>query len=129
MVRKDLVPFTEDQGPLDGVFELADVAGPVVCGQGPKRLGVETDRAALFLLGGEFLDEMSRQDRDIFGTLAQRRDEDREDRQAEEEILAEGAGDDLGLQVFVAGGDQAEVDPPWLVAPAPPELLLIHHPP
>src|SRR5260221_3792972 len=102
MVRKDLVPFTEDQGPLDGVFELADVAGPVVRGQGPKRLGVETDRAALFLLGGEFLDEMARQDRDIFGTLAQRRDEDRGERQAGEKILAEGDGDELGPQVCVS---------------------------
>jgi len=76
---------------------------------GPEAPRVETVGPRLFL-SAAISDEMARQDRGYPSDVTQRRDEDREDRQAEEEILAEGAANDLGLQIFVAGGDQADVD-------------------
>ena len=77
-----------DDGALDGVLQLADVAGPVVIHQQPERaFGDLAD--VLAELVGEALEEMSGEQRDVLAALAQRRDADLDDVQPVEEILAE----------------------------------------
>ena len=48
--------------------------------------------------------------RDVLAALAQRRHEDRDDVEAEVEVLAEAAGLDLAGQVLVGGREHAHVD-------------------
>ena len=52
---------------------------------------------------------MIRQQRNVLLPIAQRRDENRDDVQAEVEVFAEAAGADLGGQILVGGGEHARV--------------------
>ena len=70
------------------VLELAHVARPVVGGQ--QRRGVVGEAAdALALLGAEAGEEAARQIGNVGGARAQRRNGDREDVEAVEQVLAE----------------------------------------
>ncbi len=58
----------------------------------------------------ELLQEFFDEERDVFFAVAQRRDEEGDDVEAVEEVFAEVAAGDLFFEVFVGGGDDADVD-------------------
>ena len=68
----DQVAFAEHDGALDGVGELADVAGPGVAQQAGARLGGEAGGAAAEL-AAEQGGEVAGEERDVLAALAQRR--------------------------------------------------------
>ena len=93
---------------FDHVFQLPDIAWPIQLTQardgtvrdGHHPAGARTRGA------GEVLDEQG----DVLTTLAQRRHANQEDGEAEEQVLAEPAGRDVGLGIAAGGGQHACVD-------------------
>ena len=86
----DDVAVAEDGRAFDAVLQLADVARPVVRAQLRPRLGRDAQRR-LPQLARELLQEEIDQRVDVLAPRAQRRDGDREDVDAEEEVFAEAA--------------------------------------
>ena len=88
----------QDDGALDGVLELADVAGPVVLLQRRQHAvvdAVDPPAGTLGVLPDEVLDQR----RDVFAPIAQRRDLDRNDVEPVEQVVLE-----LGLRRPSAAG-------------------------
>ena len=107
--KPDGVALGQHHGAEQRVFELADVARPVEGREHAQRL--RRDQAdALALFGGKARQEMPGQRRDVGGAVAQRRHRDREDVQAIEQVFAKAPGFDVGDQVAIGGGDDADVD-------------------
>ncbi len=106
---------------LDGVLELADVAGPGVtaedlegCGrQRPAGLAVTACRLGQEVLG---------QPREVGQALPQRRQIDLDHAEAEAQIVAEGAFPDHGVEVAVRRGDDPHVHLDGLVRADPDDL-------
>ncbi len=107
--RLGCVAARQDHQPLDVVAKLADVARPVV---GLKHgHGVVADGARRQAGGARnLLDEMAHEQRDVLAPLGQRRNAQRHDGQAVEQVLAERALGDLALKVAAGGGNDAHVD-------------------
>ncbi len=99
----------EDEDALDEVAQLADVAGPVVLAEGGEGVFGHLDVGAA-VLRAELLEEFLDEERDVFLAVAQGRDEEGDDVEAVEEVFAEVAAGDLFFEVFVGGGDDADVD-------------------
>ena len=106
MVDVDRSVAREDRGSLQRVLELPHVAGPGVGAQPDER-----GRRQRRLPPGVTPRETLRQRFDVAGTLAKRRDPDREHVQPVVEIFAEAAGCDLLAEVAVGRGDDAHVHP------------------
>ena len=100
----------ERDHPLDHVLQLAHVARPVVLldARAWRRTEMRFCGTPMFVevLGDEVVDEQ----RDVFAPLAQRRQRDRDDVDAVEEVLAERAVADRLGEVAVGRGDDAHVD-------------------
>ena len=94
---------------FDDVLQLADVAGPVVAAEQIERLGGKAGDGLLVHGAGAF-EEVAGEHGDVVGALAQRRHVHDEGGQAIVEILAEVAGEHLGLEVAVGGRDHAQVE-------------------
>ncbi len=107
-VGADLVAGREQHRTVDGVLELAHVARPAVEHQGAARLGRQRTRGDA-VGGGVFLDEVLGELDHVGRALAQRRDLQVDDVEAEEEVLAELACAHRLDQVAVGGGDDADV--------------------
>ncbi len=99
----------QHHGALDDVLELADVARPVVFREQIERVRRELETALLVLVAVLF-QEMVDQQRDVILAVAQRRQLNRDDVQAIEEILAEFPFLHHLPQVDVGRGDDAHVD-------------------
>ena len=99
----------EDEDALDDVAELADVAGPVV-GLELVDGGVGDFDAGAAVLLTELGEELAGEERDVLFAVAQGRDVEGDDVEAVEEVFAEVAAGDLLFEVFVGGGDDADVD-------------------
>ena len=65
------------------------------------------------------------EERDVVAALAQGRQRERHDLQAVVEVLAEASGRDLGLEVLVGRGHDADVDLDGLLAAHALELALL----
>src|SRR6185436_4693059 len=72
---------------LHGVLELADVARPAILHEDADRVGRDLDRPAI--LGVEATAEMLDQNRNLFATLAQRRNADLDHVEPVIEVFAE----------------------------------------
>jgi hypothetical protein len=109
MLGLDAAGFgVEDEDALDDVLELADVAGPVILPElGESGVG-NFDAGAAVLLA-ELEEELAGEDGDVFFAVAERRDEERDDVEAIEEVFAEVAAGDLFFKVLVGGGDDTGV--------------------
>src|SRR3990167_4348987 len=81
---------SEHERALDDVLELADVPGPPVLLEDGEGLGRHPPDA-LAELGGDLLDEVRDERRDVLATLAKRWQMDRDDVQPVEEVLAQRA--------------------------------------
>ena len=92
----------------------ADMASTAMLSGMPRRLRH---------LGEEVVHEL----RDVLAALAQRRELDVDDREAEVEVLAEGALVDHLAQVAVGGGEHAHVDLDDLVAADALDLAVLEH--
>src|SRR5688572_13945232 len=109
----DDVAVGQGDGALDGVLELADVAGPGVAHHRVLHGGLEALAGALHVLavaGEEVLGEQG----DVVPPLAQRRHVHGDHVEAVEEVLAELALPDGLLEILVGRGDEADVDAPRL---------------
>src|SRR5215467_5475500 len=85
-VRLERVPASENQRALDDVLQLADVPGPAIVLEDRERLRADALHR-LAELGGDFPDEVRRQERDVLPAVAKRRQIDRNDVEPIEEIL------------------------------------------
>ena len=120
----DQVAFADDDGALDDVLELADVAGPRVAHQQPPRLGLEGLDLAIVLLGAADAEVLGEQ-RDVVRTLAQRRHRQRDGVDAEVEIAAQRAVRQRQVEIDVGGAHQPEVRGDGAGAADRPELALL----
>ena len=95
--------------PLEDVVELAHVAGPVVGAEARfvVRREREARRGARRRVAPE---EVARQQEDVVAALAERRDGDGEDAEAEVEVAAERPASTSRGEVAVGGGDDAHVE-------------------
>ena len=75
----------------------------------------------------ELAEEVFGQDRDVVHAVAERRQVDRIDVQAEEEVVAEAAVAHLGGEIGVAGRDDADIDRLRLAAADRDDLLPFEH--
>src|SRR6266851_5405757 len=109
-VRAELAAARQEDGAMHGVLQLAHIAAPGVAAQ---HVAQRDGNAAVFdaVRRRVFLGEMLGERLDVLRPLAQRRDAQIDDVEAEIEILAEAAFADLLFEVAVGGGDQADVDP------------------
>ena len=88
--RRSTSPSQSVDGALDRVLELAHVAGPGVALERAQRLGLEAPRPATRLVARAREEGLGEQP-DVLAALAQRRQRDRHDVDAVEEIGAEAA--------------------------------------
>ena len=99
----------EDGGALEDVLQLADVARPRV-----RHQPAECRRVDAVKPPGdprrELVEEVLRQQRNILGPLAERRELDREDAEPVVQVFAERLLADGLLEVAVGGGDDPDVD-------------------
>src|SRR5579863_5747179 len=117
--------FSRDRdGALDGVFELADVARPVISLERPQGLGLEILKRLLHLQGVP-AEEAARQGLDVLRTPAQRRHVNGHHVDAVVEVLAKLSGAHHRLEVAVGRGDQAHVDRHIRGTPERPYLALL----
>ena len=120
------VGIAEGAGALDGVFQFAHIAGPVVsvehveCVVGKAHL-----RAAA--AGGETMEEKFGEQTYVLSALTERRDVDAHDIEAVEQILAERALGDFFFEVFIGGGEHSHVSFQRLIAPDSGILAFLKH--
>src|SRR5215468_46915 len=116
VLGEDLRADTEEDRALDDVLQLADVPRPGVALEERHRLGRQARCGLPPVLRGGALEEELRQRADLRRALAERRHDDADAVQPEVEVAPEGAAPDLGVEVAVGGGDEADVDRPRLEA-------------
>ena len=105
---ENALALADDDRALDRVFQFSDIAGPGVGRERGAGLGAQSgDR--FVEMGSHALHEKSGQLRNVLAALAQRRQLQRKDLQAEVEVLAEGTVGDHLLEVAVGGGDNADI--------------------
>src|SRR3954447_6818629 len=113
-----------DQQPIDYIAQLPYIAGPAIGLQRGKRILSEIARldARRFRAA---LHEVTREQRDVLTSLAQRRHPDRHDIETIEEVLAKPAGGDFAGQFAVRGGEHPYIDLDPAGPPYPLEGLLL----
>ncbi|MNJ62471.1 hypothetical protein D3C77_583120 [compost metagenome] len=117
-----------DHQPLDDVFQLAYVAGPVVAaeyrGQRARHVcRIDVHRVAL----AGATDQVFGEQRNVFHALAQRRQHDDKRAQAVVKVLAEAPGADFGLQVGVARHHELDVQRDGALGTDRPHLAFLQH--
>src|ERR1043165_5627841 len=122
----ELRPVAAQQGALEDVAQLADVAGPVVVAE--HALGLARDRQArLAEVAREALEDVRGEQRDVVAALAQRRDEKLQGTDAVVEVLAKAVLLDERAEVAVRRCDQAHVDGAILHVAEAAEAFLLEH--
>lgn len=90
------------------MLQFADISGPCVTLQRPHRpLGESHARTAIALCG--LLEKVRGETRNVLGSVAERRHNDRKDAQAIEQISTETAGCDILLQIPIGCRDHTDV--------------------
>src|SRR5262249_34924190 len=99
----------QHDGALERIHQLADVAGPAI--RDERTLGLRREaQTGTVVPGGERPQQVLDQRADVLRAIAQRRQPERDDVQAEEEVLAKPSRTHLGLEVAVRRRDDADVD-------------------
>src|ERR1019366_1169055 len=124
--RRDRGAFLQDHGPLDSVAQLANVARPIVRDQQFGR-GIGDTLDTAFELAIVVVDEEGGHRQDVFGALAQGRNQNLDYVQPEIEILAEGAFLDGLSQVLVGGRNHPQIQVNILQPAQAAERLLLQH--
>ncbi|MGB7296048.1 MAG: hypothetical protein WBC70_10705 [Candidatus Aminicenantales bacterium] len=125
--HSDRFTLGHDQQPFDDVTELPDVALPGIFCHSGDGLGRELSRPEVVFLG-EVAAEVFDEKGDILFFIPERRRIDRNDVEAEEEIVTELPFADLFFQVLVGGGDNPDVDLADLARPNPLDLPFFEDP-
>lgn len=108
-IGSGLISGRKDDGPLDHIIQFADVSRPVISGQfsqsprGKSHLAGAQRAAVLF-------QQVLREEGNVLLPIAQGRQLDDENAQPKTEVLAELAGDNVGLQVTIGGGGDASIN-------------------
>jgi len=105
----NLAAFGHENGALDGVVQLADIAGP---GMVEKKLhgdGLKAFQVLAVTLGG-LAKKMMSEERNVFLAFTERRQVNFDGVEAEKKIFAKTAAGDFGLDVGIGGGEDANVD-------------------
>src|SRR5262245_9527552 len=127
MMRFDAYLRAHDNEAFDEVAEFADVTGPRIAQQDFER-SIGKFAGTLAISGAEFVEEMAREDGDVFLAIAQGRNKKGNYVEAIEEILAEAAVGNLLLEILVGGGDDADIHADRLIGTDGFEALLFEHP-
>ena len=114
---KDLVSLAQDHGALDGVQQLADVAGPRIGFERRQRGGGQPFEPVFRVR----LDEVLGQERHVVPTLAQGREADGDGVDPIVEVLPKLSRLHRLGQIAVGGGHEPDVDPPRARGPDPEE--------
>ena len=104
----DLAIFCHDHAVFEGGAEFADIAWPVVIEDGLHGVWGEGGEGFLIFFG-ERLEESGDENGDIFLALGEEGEGDGDDTEAEEEIGAEFFLADEIFEIFVGGGDEADI--------------------
>src|SRR5260370_1346023 len=115
----------QDDRAFDNIFELADVAGPIIIHQKFQCGGSEVAQR-LVVLPAVTIKEMRKQRGNVFAAIAERRQLKVNDVEAVIEIFSEAAFADKGEEVHVGGGDDADVDFNLLSAAEAHEFALLN---
>src|SRR5713101_1620443 len=124
MVRLDALLRRHDDEALDEVAQLANVTGPGIAEKDFHR-GLADFLAAASVSGAEFSEEVARERGNVFAAVAERGNEKGNDVQAVEKVLTKRAAGDFLLEVFVGGGDDANVHGDGLAGADGFEALLL----
>ena len=122
----DRVAGREVGEPLHQVAQLADVAGPGVAFEPLAGGGGELRRAAAGA-AAELAQEMLGQQQHVVAAVAQRRQLERHDVEAEVQVLAESLGADQLGQLLVRGGQHADVGVDRRAAADADDRLFLEH--
>src|SRR5215813_10187111 len=112
---------------LEVVPELPNVAGPGSQPEASEEVRMVQSASGL-LVDLEALHQLSGDERDVVGPLAQCRQMDGEDREPEVEVGPEPPGVHLRPEVSVGGGDEPDVHRQMAVGAHPPDLTGLEHP-
>src|SRR5262245_16539879 len=126
MVRLDLGLRADDHEPFDEVTQLTNIAGPRITNQDLHGC-VAQFASALAVCGAELVQEIARQDGDIFLAVPKRRNEEGNHVQSVEKILSKGTASDFLFKILVCGGEDAYVDRQRLVGADWLEALLFQN--
>ena len=107
--KAELIAVAHDNGAINRVLQLADIAGPLELRQVSHGLAANAGDEAIFF-GAESREKMSQQMRDVLAAHPQRRNRQRQHMQAIEQIFAEVSAFDALQQLAVSRGDDAHVD-------------------
>src|SRR6185312_5327627 len=107
--RKNDVAFAHDDGAVDHIAELTDVAGPGVAQELFAGVGRE-GQAGPTMLALEVVGEVQHEKLDVGAAVAERRNIELEYGESVIKIFAEPAFADEFTQVAVGGGDDADID-------------------
>ena len=125
MRRVDLL-LGKDEGAVDHVLELTHVARPGAALEDRQRRGGEALVGAF--LSVELAQEVVSQGGDVLCSRPQRRQVDREHLQPVEQIAAELALRDPGVEVAIGGGDDPHVDLQRFLPAQPRHHARLQHP-
>ena len=114
----DLATACHQDGTMHGVFQFADIAGPRIALQFPRR--VRRNRFVRNIVGvREFLREMFGERHDVTRSLCQRRQAQVDDIEAEIQIFAELTVFDSLFHIPIGGGEDTHVHRHRLVGADP----------
>ena len=122
MLGVDQRSIAQDQGPLEHVAQLTDIAGPFVTAQCLNRLSRQCRRG-----GSELAEKASRKRQNIVAPLAERRKANVEDVQTVIEIRTEFPLRHRIVQIAIGGGDDANVNANRPRPAQSQELTLLEH--
>ena len=108
MLHLDVASRTENKSVLDDVFQLPDIAGIAVLHQEGNHLRANPDDI-LLLLNAEGADKVIDQQGHVFEPLAEGREEDIDDIEPIEKIVAEAALQDQLLEITIGGGENPDI--------------------
>src|SRR6266849_230890 len=123
-MRLDARLRTNDHQPLDEVPQFAYISWPGMAQEDFHRRIAELPRF-LSVGGAEFAQKISRERRNIFSAITQRRDVKGDHVETVEEILAKGAARNLLIEILIGCGDDAHVHAQSFVGPDTLEALLL----
>src|SRR5690349_590683 len=109
MSRLNNLGLACDSQPFDDIVEFAYISGPIVFLKNSKSCGGDSPNAAPAFLSGP-LQKNQKNRLDIFEPFTQGWNAELVDIQPIIQIEAETAGLDVGKQIFIRGGDDADVD-------------------
>jgi hypothetical protein len=108
VIGEEDIAAGEGAGAGDGVFELADVTGPAVVFEVVESFAAEVERWDSVAAHGHAEKVLSKQ-RDVFGAGAEWGEVNFHDVHPVEEVFAEAVVGDFFCEVFVGGGNDADV--------------------